>query len=387
MRVLMLYPYLPAPSIAHGSARVVSALLEGLRAAPGLHLTLLCAHRPGEREALSEVEALCDRLVSVERRFSTDMGRTRRTTERTATAVRLARTGWPVPVVKLKRSGIQRALERELASGAHDLVHVELATMAQYVLSCGDLPAVLVDHEAAGEAPEVDPRWSRYVSEVYPRFQRILCLSNEDATQIEGRVPGARPIVRAPGLSFRARRTRTAERGRLLFFGSIEHEPNRDALAWLLEEILPRIRQTRPEVQLVTAGFEGLDGPLADRARAAGVEQLGFVPDLDAELARAAAVLAPLRLGRGVRIKAIETLAQGVPLVTTTLGAQGLCEGGAVIGDSTDELVAATIRVLDDGKRAEQEARQAARETRVRHDLMTQAAFTRSIWDDLLARG
>ncbi|GLZ41276.1 glycosyltransferase [Actinokineospora sp. NBRC 105648] len=140
-------------------------------------------------------------------------------------------------------------------------------------------------------------------------------------------------------------------RAGVLFVGGYDHLPNRDAAAWLAEEIMPLVRRERPGTVLHLVGSrptrEVLD--LASEH----VEVHGFVHDLTSLYARARVVAAPLRFGAGVKGKIAESAALGVPTVATTIGAEGMNltpEQDILVGDDAEELAAAIIRLLDDDR-------------------------------------
>lgn len=108
----------------------------------------------------------------------------------------------------------------------------------------------------------------------------------------------------------------------ILFQGSLGWPPNEDAAVWLVEEIAPRIRQQLPDLQVV------LPGPAYARVKAlateAGVAVPGAVPSMTPYLRDADLVVVPLRVGGGTRIKILEAFAHRVPVVATSIGAEGL---------------------------------------------------------------
>ncbi len=108
----------------------------------------------------------------------------------------------------------------------------------------------------------------------------------------------------------------------ILFQGSLGWPPNEDAAVWLVEEIAPRIRQRFPDLRIV------LPGPATARVEAltteAGVEVPGAVPSMAPYLRDADVVVVPLRVGGGTRIKILEAFAHRVPVVSTSIGAEGL---------------------------------------------------------------
>lgn len=136
--------------------------------------------------------------------------------------------------------------------------------------------------------------------------------------------------------------------GPLLFVGSMGYEPNRQGLAWFVDAVLPRIRADRPEARLRIVGSgPPIDGAVAD---ARGVEAVGQLADLGPELQRAAAVVVPLWWGAGTRIKIIEAMANRVPVVSTTVGAEGLglIDGQHLqVADDAEGFAVACGRALD----------------------------------------
>jgi glycosyltransferase involved in cell wall biosynthesis len=135
----------------------------------------------------------------------------------------------------------------------------------------------------------------------------------------------------------------------LLFQGNLAYPPNIDGAQWLASAIAPRIRAAVPatEVRLV-----GRPGASVTRLHQTGVMTVvGQVPSMVPELARAAVAVVPIRYGSGTRIKILESFAHRVPVVSTTLGAEGLdVEDGVhlLLADDPEEFAAATVRLLDD---------------------------------------
>ncbi|SFA83221.1 Glycosyltransferase, GT2 family [Amycolatopsis marina] len=138
-------------------------------------------------------------------------------------------------------------------------------------------------------------------------------------------------------------------RSGVLFVGSFDHIPNRDAALWLSREIMPLVRRRRPDA---VAHIVGSNPPqeMLDLA-GDGVVVHGWVDDLDAAYLSARVVVAPLRFGAGVKGKVGESLGHGVPVVGTDLAAEGmhLVPGRDIlIGDTSEEIAEAILTLLDD---------------------------------------
>jgi glycosyltransferase involved in cell wall biosynthesis len=109
---------------------------------------------------------------------------------------------------------------------------------------------------------------------------------------------------------------RPGEPLRLLFVGSLNYEPNAQGLEWFAHEVAPRVRERLDiEIDVVGPGRRGPELP--------GVTYLGRVEDVGSAYASVHAAVVPLRAGAGSRLKVVEALARGVPVVSTSLGVEG----------------------------------------------------------------
>ena len=115
-----------------------------------------------------------------------------------------------------------------------------------------------------------------------------------------------------------------ASRDGLLFVGNFRHPPNADAVDWLCNEMLPLVRRELPGVKLTIVG--DAPPPAVQALAGDGVEVTGWVPETEPYLASHRISVAPLRFGAGMKGKVGEALAAGLPVVTTTIGAEGMVE-------------------------------------------------------------
>ena len=149
----------------------------------------------------------------------------------------------------------------------------------------------------------------------------------------------AEPVGRIP----------VAEPPTVLFQGTLRYPPNADGARFLVREVGPRLRRLVPgaRIRLVGTTAPGLEA-LADPP---DVTLVGQVPDMATELSVADLVVVPLRFGSGTRLKVLEAFAQRVPVVSTTLGAEGLgvTDGKhLLLADTPEGIAAACARLLQD---------------------------------------
>jgi glycosyltransferase involved in cell wall biosynthesis len=129
--------------------------------------------------------------------------------------------------------------------------------------------------------------------------------------------------------------------------GLLQYLPNADAARFMASEILPRVQRALPEATLDIVGGRPPDD-LAALGRRPGVQVPGFVDELQSYYRRASVLVVPLRAGSGVRQKIIEAMALGRPVVSTTLGAEGLgVRDGEhlLVADTPADFAAAVVRL------------------------------------------
>ncbi len=192
-------------------------------------------------------------------------------------------------------------------------------------------------------------------------FDGVITISEEDAsyhrdayglTNVLGTVPaGAQVDVRGiPEAVLRHSATPC-----IAILGSMDWLPNQDAVTWFVQDILPRIRQSVPGVRLRVIGRTPPPALLKLAEDVPGVELTGTIPDVTEPLRECALMVVPLRAGSGTRIKILESMAAGVPVVSTTVGAEGLplhSNHDLLLADDVPGLTNAVLRVLaDDGLR------------------------------------
>ena len=133
----------------------------------------------------------------------------------------------------------------------------------------------------------------------------------------------------------------------IVFFGSMFYYPNLDAIDWFCREIWPKVKSCIPDARLEIVGHH--EGHLDSLPVDSSVSIRGFVDDLTTLLTQSAFLIVPLRIAAGTRLKILEAWSCGLPVVTTTIGAEGLNpshESNALIGDTPDRFADECVRLL-----------------------------------------
>jgi glycosyltransferase involved in cell wall biosynthesis len=141
----------------------------------------------------------------------------------------------------------------------------------------------------------------------------------------------------------------------IVFVGGFAHHPNLDGICWFMKEIWPNVHKEVPNAQLTVIGSKAPPEVMAFDAMP-GVKVVGFVPETDPYLDRAAISVAPLRYGAGMKGKVIEAMASGLPVVTTSVGAQGIKAVSGehlMIADEPADFARTLITLLQDSARGE----------------------------------
>ena len=347
MKVLFICPFVPWPLVNGGKIRTYHLLRAAARECE-VHLRVIQEPEPvpGAEEAL---EAIVASAAFFER---SRPGRLQR---------------WQLP--KLERwfhsRPLLEAVQRDLAGGDFKLVHLDELLLARIVPDARTIPVVQHHHkldtvlyESLAHSATLEQRFDRWKlrrleAESARRYRHHLLCSQDDADTLRARhgaldcavVPsGFDPVRFRPDPAGPAR-----EPARLVFLGSMDYGPNVEAVVRFVRESLPLVRAARPEVL-----FEIVGGNPAPEVRALagpGVLVTGRVDEVQPYLARASALVVPLAIGGGTRLKIVEALALGTPVLSTTIGAQGL---GLVHGthlllaDGAQAFARAALELLGD---------------------------------------
>ncbi len=270
---------------------------------------------------------------------------------------------------------MQQALDQVLRTRRFDIVNLEFPYLGHCDLRQAPpgaaLPRVVVDsHEIAydlarqfartggslGRRLYAEANWRKLRREelqTYSDADGVYLCSKADEKRLLDQAPRVRTAV-IPNAAdveyYQPRPTDPAPDGRtVVYFGLLSTVPNIDGVTHFVRDIWPHIIQAHPEAHFKIVG--GRPPPALTQLAAPRIEFTGFVPDLRPHLAEAAALVVPLRLGGGTRLKIVEGMAMGKAIVSTTLGAEGIEAAPGrdlLIEDEPEAFADAVNRLLAD---------------------------------------
>ncbi len=215
-------------------------------------------------------------------------------------------------------------------------------------------------------------KMERYEKETCRRFDAVIAVSAEDRDQMREEY-GVNAVFEVPtGVDtefFTPSGKENTDPHNVVFTGSMDWLPNEDAIRYYTDQILPIVRRSIPDATLTVVGRNPYRSLLELSRQDPAIVVTGRVEDVRPYMERAAAYVVPLRIGGGTRLKIFEAMAMEKPIVSTTIGAEGLpvTDGKELrIADTPETFAASLVDLLTNRAAAKQLGREAARVVRER---------------------
>ncbi len=376
MRILLVTPQLPYPPRQGTTIRNFN-LLRGLAQHHTIELLTFLA--PGEELAAdSPLYQLCRRVATVEQPQRTAAQRVRSTLS----------TLTPDMGLRLESPAMHRLVETWTSETAYDVVQIEGIELAQYGRAAltqrratgpatshamSARPALVFDNHnceyllqqrnaltdlrrpkrwpAAAYSLVQWQKLRRYEAGIARDADAVVAVSDADRTAMLN-LQVATPITVVPnGIDLDAYRPlngTAAPSQTIVFTGKMDYRPNVDAVLWFAEKVFPRVLAAAPEARFQIVGMN--PHPRLDALRShSAIEITGPVTDTRAFIHGAAVYIIPMRIGGGTRFKALEAMACAAPIVSTSLGVEGIAVSNGeqmLIADSPNDFAAAVLRLL-----------------------------------------
>ena len=215
-------------------------------------------------------------------------------------------------------------------------------------------------------------KMEKFEKETCRRFDAVIAVSAEDRDQMREEY-GVNAVFEVPtGVDtefFTPSGKENIDPHNVVFTGSMDWLPNEDAIRYYTEQIMPIVRRSLPDATLTVVGRNPYPSLLELSRRDPAIVVTGRVEDVRPYMERAAAYVVPLRIGGGTRLKIFEAMAMEKPIVSTTIGAEGLpvTDGRELrIADTPETFAASVVDLLMNREAARQLGREAARVVRER---------------------
>lgn len=287
----------------------------------------------------------------------------------------------PYNAVRFESKAFSNSIASELKKHQFDIIQIEGPYLAPYlnILRAGSsAPIVLrahnLEHEiwertAAVTSNYFKKQYLRILAKRIKRFEEktvklvdaIVPITDRDAQSLHLWNPSIPYFVAPTGLvdTQFAKSQFAIKENSLFHIGGLDWLPNQDGLIWFIGNCLPTIREAIPNAKFYIAGRNAPDS-FIKAIRQPGVEFVGEVENAQAFMQTHGVMVVPLLSGSGMRIKIVEGLASAIPIISTSIGAEGIPasnEQEIVIANTKDEITNACITLLQNSSRASQIAK------------------------------
>jgi glycosyltransferase involved in cell wall biosynthesis len=373
MKILYLSQLIPYPADAGPKVRIYHVLQYLAQA--GHEVTLVAFHRDSDKTAnIEHMRHYCHAVHTVLMRRS-------RLKDMWYLGTSLLRRR-PFLIARDTVDEMHQLIKTLVAQNEYDAVHADQLWMAQYGLTAKQanpqLTAVLDQHNATYLIPQrlaegsgnpllrfilkqESSNMARFEVEMCQQFDRVAWVTADDKAAVQtiagqkaGQITGpVIPICADPQAKLFVNRAPTARR--VTFLGGLHWPPNAAGILWFAKEVWPQIHQAVPDALFTVMGKE----PPAElqTLHLPNLDITGYVDDVLPFLQETAVFIVPLHAGGGMRVKIVDGWSWGLPIISTTIGAEGIGYGDGhdiLIADTADAFAQAAIRLLQNSEEARQ---------------------------------
>jgi glycosyltransferase involved in cell wall biosynthesis len=416
LKILLLTQIVPYPPDSGPKVKTFHVLR--YLAENGHRLTLVSFVRKHEERYLQDLKQYCAET------YSAPIYRSRRA-DLTALAQSL-RSGLPFLVTRDAHLEMQQLVCR-LTRQPFDIIHADQLTMAQFALqfrgssraNCHSSPSLVFDaHNAVYEivkragmtAPHVlrpvmtleAGRIKHYEGRLIHEFDHTLAVSQVDRrallqaaesakTSVRRKTPPQISVIPIAVDSDRLRPINRAEHSQdILSISTLFYPPNADGLRWFLNQVFPVVRHQVPDAKLAVVGPRPPRDILEfGRRNSECVRVSGYVSDLQPYLERAGLIIVPVRAASGMRVRILEALARGIPVVTTTTGLEGIDAVNRehlLVADEPEGFAEAVVTLLKNPTLGEQMARNGRRLVEDKYDWQRVLPKLEAVYESLVQK-
>ena len=361
MKIIVLSPFIYYPGVPNGGGALCWGQLEGLAKHHEIHFLSFVEPSSTEYElAIPHLNMICSSVSTVTLKLD-------RLDILYAKLLLLLKLQ-PIESTLCMTDEMSSALRELICKVKPDVVFIQFPQMAQYISVCEDLPSIMDVQDAFSVSAYRRFKsqstwlkkgigflawlaWIRYETFWYSRFTVTTTLTEQDRIGLEVFSPGMAAITSHAAVHLAEQQWKRPSNNSIAFIGSFSHRPNVEALLFFINEIFPIILNSIPDAVFLVAG-KGVPAEIQAKSNK-NIRFVGIVPDSYEFVSSTSLVVVPLKSGGGIKIKTLEALACGCPVVATSIGME---ETGAksgthlLVADSREDFAKAVISILRDAE-------------------------------------
>lgn len=344
MKILIVTPYLPHPKCGHGGGVYLYKLIENL-----MHrhqLTVISYYDNLEKSLLEDLNSIPVNFFFIYRNkgFQTSSLKNLQLFFRRLFQFLISILLWePYYVSKYKNRRTASLISKITSDNNFDIIQFEYTQMAQYVKNVTQGKTILheidVSYRPAYRRFKKSKsifkkliyyiewcRWAKYEPNIISRFAAVLTVTEQDRLLLKWltKKDHIYYFPHAIDIPHNIPLYSSRESFSILFVGSYLHQPNVDAAIWLCKEIFPQIKHKYKNSNLYIVGPNPTDEILSLADKLLGINIVGFVDKVEVYFQKCSVFVAPLRFGGGVKNKILYAMANGIPVITTKVGIEGI---------------------------------------------------------------
>jgi len=379
MKILMLTPYLPYPLLSGGQIRTYN-LLKHLSKDHEITLFALIKDQE-EKRYIPELEKICHQVKVFKR------------PRKPFTLKNIFKTGfskYPFLVIRNYSKDAAKAVKLALAEKEFNLIHAETFYMMPHLPET-QVPTILVEQTieylgyesyANKALPLIRPllnididkikNWEKYY---WKKADKLIVMSEEDKDFVAQEIKNTKKIaVVENGVDvawFDEKKTQKPDQPTVLFVGTFNWLPNREAVDFLVSQVWPKLKQEVKNIRLWIVGNSPTEEILKLKQLDPQIEVTGGIPDIRDAFKKASVLVAPVFSGKGTRYKVLEAMAAGTPIVATSLAVEGLKvkhNEHVLIANEADKMAQATKKLIDQPELAKKLAKNAKKFVKTHYD-------------------
>lgn len=407
MQILFLAQIVPFPPNAGPKVKTWNVLR--FLSQQGYRITLVSYVRPEETQYLPDLEKICEAVHAVPIRRS-----------RIADAGYLLRsylTGRPFLIERDDLPSMQTLVNQLVREGNFQFIHADQLTMVQFALraakvASGTKPKVIFDaHNAVWsivERMQENSRWflkpvlgveaarvKHYEGELMQTVDHVLAVTEidraglEEALKFSKSASGSRaaPVTVVP-IAVDTTQLQPIHRQptskNIVTLGTLHYPPNADGIRWFFTEVFPLVRQRVPDATLTIIGNHPPQDFLDLAARDPKIKVTGYVPELPPYLEKSALMVVPVRAGGGMRVRILEAFAYAMPIVTTTIGLEGIqaeLERDVLVADTAADFAESVSDLLENPANQEALSRNGRRLAETKYDWQVVLSAMQTVYE------